>query len=75
MREVAKRERVPVIELHDMTRTFFEALGVEDSKRALVHYPAGTFPGQDKELADNTHFNTWMWYPAPIYENVKPDGN
>ena len=27
MRAVAKREGVPVIELHDMTRTFFEALG------------------------------------------------
>ncbi len=117
MRAVAKREDVPVIELHDMTRTFFETLGEENSKRALVHYPKGTFPGQDKDLADNTHFNTWgayevskmvvmgmkqlglplmshlrsdwadyspaqpddftkwLWYPAPIYESAKPDGN
>lgn len=62
MRAVAKREGVPVIELHDMTRTFFETLGEENSKHALVHYPAGTFPGQDKALADNTHFNTWGAY-------------
>lgn len=117
MRAVAKREDVPVIELHDMTRTFFETLGEENSKRALVHYPKGTFPDQDKDLADNTHFNTWgayevskmvvmgmkqlglplvshlrsdwadyspaqpddftkwLWYPAPIYESAKPDGN
>lgn len=117
MRAVAKREDVPVIELHDMTRTFFETLGEENSKRALVHYPKGTFPCQDKDLADNTHFNTWgayevskmvvmgmkqlglplmshlrsdwadyspaqpddftkwLWYPAPIYESAKPDGN
>lgn len=62
MRAVAKRERVPVIELHDMTRTFFETLGYENSKKALVHYPANTFPGQDKPLADNTHFNPYGAY-------------
>lgn len=62
MRAVAKREGVPVIELHDMTRTFFESLGYENSKRALVHYPANTYPGQTKELADNTHFNTYGAY-------------
>lgn len=62
MRDVARRENVPVIELHDMTRTFFETLGYENSKRALVHYPANTFPGQTKELADNTHFNPYGAY-------------
>ena len=62
MRAVAKREGVPVIELHDMTRTFFEALGYEGSKKALVHYPANTFPGQNKPLADNTHFNPYGAY-------------
>lgn len=62
MRAVAKREGVPVIELHDMTRTFFETLGYENSKKALVHYPANTFPGQAKPLADNTHFNPYGAY-------------
>lgn len=62
MRAVAKREGVPVIDLHDMTRTFFETLGYENSKKALVHYPANTFPGQDKPLADNTHFNPYGAY-------------
>lgn len=62
MREVARRENVPVIDLHDMTRTFFETLGFEDSKRSLVHYPVNTFPGQDKPLADNTHFNPYGAY-------------
>ena len=62
MRKVAEREHVPVIELHDMTRDFFETLGYEDSKRALVHYPANTYPGQDKALADNTHFNPYGAY-------------
>lgn len=62
MRSVAQREHVPVIEIHDMTRTFFETLGYENSKLSLVHYPAGTWPGQDKALADNTHFNPYGAY-------------
>ncbi len=37
----------------------YETLGTEDSKKAFVHYPAGTFPGQPSELADNTHFNPY----------------
>lgn len=62
MEDVARRENVPVIDLHQMTRELFESLGYEDSKRALVHYPANTFPGQDRVLADNTHFNTFGAY-------------
>ena len=54
MRSVAERENVPIIDLNEKTRTFFETLGYEDSKRALVHYPANTYPGQDQPLADNT---------------------
>lgn len=62
MEAMAKREGVKVIDLHQMTRQFFETLGYEDSKRALVHYPANTFPNQPKELADNTHFNNFGAY-------------
>ncbi len=62
MRTIASRESVPVIELHDMTRTFYETLGVENSTKALVHYPANTYPGQTSELADNTHFNPYGAY-------------
>ena len=57
MKTVARRENVPVIDLTAMSTAFYEALGEEGSKRSLVHYPANTFPGQDKPLADNTHFN------------------
>ncbi|MBQ3780663.1 MAG: rhamnogalacturonan acetylesterase [Bacteroidaceae bacterium] len=62
MRWVALREGVQVIELHDATRTFYEQMGVEESKRAFVHYPANTYPNQPKELADNTHFNPYGAY-------------
>ena len=59
---VAEREQVPLIDLQEMTCVLFEALGEEGSKRAFVHYPAGTYPGQAKALADNTHFNPYGAY-------------
>jgi lysophospholipase L1-like esterase len=62
MRKLAKEENVPLIDLNAMTKTLYEALGVEDSKKLFVHYPANTFPGQEKALSDNTHFNTYGAY-------------
>ena len=59
MKAVARREGIGVIDLTQMTTTFYESLGEEGSKKALVHYPAGTFPGQEQALADNTHFNSF----------------
>ena len=59
MRSVAEREHVPVIDLNGMTKEFFETLGYEDSKRALVHYPKELY---GRELADNTHFNPYGAY-------------
>lgn len=73
MRWVAQREGVLVIELHDMTRVFYEAMGVEPSKKAFVHYPAGTYPNQTKDLADNTHFNPYGAYEIAkcVIEGIK----
>ena len=59
MKSVAEREKVPVIDLNQMTKTFFETLGFEDSKRALVHYPKELY---GRDLADNTHFNPYGAY-------------
>ncbi|MBP1530981.1 MAG: rhamnogalacturonan acetylesterase [Bacteroidaceae bacterium] len=59
---VAEHEGCQLIDLHQMTRTLFEAMGVEGSKRAFVHYPAGSYPGQTKAFADNTHFNPYGAY-------------
>lgn len=59
MKMVAEREQVPVIDLTKMSTIFYETLGEEGSKKALVHYPANTFPNQEKALADNTHFNPY----------------
>jgi lysophospholipase L1-like esterase len=83
---VAKREEVQLIDLHQMTRVFFETLGIDNSRKALVQYPANTFPGQTKALEDNTHFNPYGAYEVakcivmgmkklnlPILQNIRSD--
>ncbi len=62
MRQTAREENVPLIDLNAMSKQFYEALGPENSKKAFVHYPANTYPGQDKPLADDTHFNPYGAY-------------
>ena len=59
MRKAAKDLNVPLIDLNAKTKIMYEAWGPEASKKAFVQYPANTFPGQDEELKDNTHFNTF----------------
>lgn len=59
---IAARENIPLIDLQEYTRLFYEALGPDESRRAFVHYPANTFPGQPAALADNTHFNPYGAY-------------
>ncbi|MGM9478792.1 rhamnogalacturonan acetylesterase [Pedobacter sp. GSP4] len=61
-RKVAAEEKVALIDLNAMTTTLFNALGEEPSKKVFVHYPANSYPGQDKALADNTHFNPYGAY-------------
>lgn len=59
VRQLAKEENITLIDLNNMSAILYEAWGVEGSKRAFVHYPAGTFPNQKEPLADNTHFNPY----------------
>ena len=62
MRQLAKEQDIPLIDLNAMSKTLYEKLGVENSKKAFVHYPANSYPGQDKPLADDTHFNPYGAY-------------
>jgi len=62
MRQTAAEEKVPLIDLNAMSKVFYEAMGPENSKKAFVHYPANTYSGQDKALADDTHFNPYGAY-------------
>ncbi len=59
MRQLAKDEGVLLIDLNAASKKFYEAMGVEGSKKAFVHYEANTFPWQQEALADNTHFSTY----------------
>lgn len=61
-RKVADKLNVPLIDLNKMTKVLYEALGPDESKKAFVHYPANTYPGQEEVLEDNTHFNTYGAY-------------
>jgi len=72
-RKVAKEENVALIDLNQMTTQLYESLGVEDSKKALVHYPANTYPGQTQAMADNTHFNPYGAYEIAkcVVEGIK----
>ena len=62
MRQTAAEEHVALIDLNAMSKTLYEAWGPEKSVKAFVHYPAHSFPGQDAELKDDTHFNTYGAY-------------
>jgi lysophospholipase L1-like esterase len=74
-RKVAKELSVPLIDLNAMTKILYESFGTEDSKKLFVIYPANTFPGQDKELNDNTHFNPFGAYELTkcIIEGIRAD--
>jgi len=62
VRRVAKERHLPLVDLNASSKQVYQALGVERSKLALLHYPAGTFPGQTEPLRDDTHFSAYGAY-------------
>jgi len=62
MRQVANEEKVTLLDLNAMSKTLYETWGPVESVKAFVHYPANSFPGQEKELKDDTHFNPYGAY-------------
>jgi lysophospholipase L1-like esterase len=61
-RKVAEEQKVALIDLHEMSGKVFQALGEEGSKQAFLFVPAGTVPGQDKDIKDNSHFSAYGAY-------------
>lgn len=59
MRAVAQKNNVVLIDITKLTTELYETWGDEVSRKAFVQYPANTFPGQEKVLEDNTHFNSF----------------
>ncbi len=72
-KKVAEELDVPFIDLNAMTKTLYETLGPENSKRLFVIYPANTYPDQKEELNDNTHFNAFGAYQLAkcVIEGIK----
>jgi lysophospholipase L1-like esterase len=62
VRQTAKEENTPLIDLNAMSKTMYEAWGPQESIKAFVHFPANTYSGQTKELKDNTHFSPFGAY-------------
>lgn len=62
VRRVAKERGLPLVDLNTAAKQVYQALGVERSKLALLHYPANTFPGQTEPLRDDTHFSAYGAY-------------
>jgi len=62
VRQVAKEQDVSLIDLQVMSKSLYEAMGPDESRKAFVHYPANAFPGQSEPLKDDTHFNNYGAY-------------
>lgn len=70
---VGHEQHVPVIDLHAMSVKLYGAMGEAGSTHAFVFYPAKSFPGQEKELKDNTHHNAYGAYELArcVVEGIK----
>ncbi len=56
VREVAREERVPLIDLHARSRVLFERWGPEGTKDLFLWIPPGRFAAVPQGKTDNTHF-------------------
>ena len=57
MRAVATEKKVPLIDLHQLTRPLLEKLGPEESKSLFVWVKPGEYASLPKGRQDDTHFN------------------
>jgi lysophospholipase L1-like esterase len=61
-RKISADTGVALIDLNDMSKTMFEAMGPEGADRAFMKFKAGNYPGVEKEISDTTHFNNFGAY-------------
>jgi len=57
VKEVAKAQNVPLIDLDQQSMELYEKFGVESSKLLFVQLAPGVHPNYPDGRADNTHFN------------------
>lgn len=56
MRELAREMQVPLLDLSEVSKNFFESLGDEESKRIFLWLKPGESPNYPEGVQDNTHF-------------------
>lgn len=59
IRQVAKQENVPLIDMEKITSDWLQNEGVEESKKIFHKLPAGVSKLYPRGLDDNTHFNEY----------------
>jgi lysophospholipase L1-like esterase len=76
MKALGQAEGVAVIDLGAASRTLFQSLGVEGSKKAFLHHPAGSFPEQKEAIVDDTHGSTYGAYELAriVVQGIKTSG-
>lgn len=57
VRDVAAEAKVPLLDMTESTKRLFTRLGPEESKKLMMHVPAGKYPELPKGLQDDTHLN------------------
>ncbi len=74
-REVAAATQTALIDLNAMSKTMFEAMGVEGSNHAFMKFKAGSYPGVDRDISDTTHFNNYGAYELSrcIVQGIRND--
>lgn len=55
MKETAKQEKVPLIDLYSMSRAEMEKAGAEESLKWFMHLKPGEYPSCPEGKEDNTH--------------------
>lgn len=55
MKETAKQENVPLIDLHSLSRAEMEKAGEEESLKWFMHLKPGEYPSCPEGKEDNTH--------------------
>src|SRR5690606_30723384 len=58
VRNLAEQERLPLIDLTQITRALWQRQGVEGSKASFLWLPAGLHEGFPDGLQDDTHLST-----------------
>jgi lysophospholipase L1-like esterase len=61
-RKIAADTGVALIDLNDMSKTMFEAMGPAGADHVFMKFKAGSYPGVNRDISDTTHFNNFGAY-------------